>query len=215
MDNGTIIAIAVIASTVTISVLISFGLDRLARSKVSARFHAIEGFLDAGTAQTSPGPEIKGSFHGRQFYGFRRLESKGFTARGGMNGKTIFQLSCSTPLQFTAFTFPLLPVMAELQHLGSPRVPTGDPVADRTYGFAAPDPGRFQAWATQPENKKAVLSLMSMLPPSRRRRFRVRIEGQLELNMPEYLFFKMQPEKVRLLLEELDRFAGTLEQATG
>jgi hypothetical protein len=33
--------------------------------------------------------------------------------------------------------------------------------------------------------------------------------------MPEYLFFKMQPEKVRLLLEELDRFAGTLEQATG
>ena len=215
MNTGNIIAIAVVVCTVTISVTISFGLDRLARWKLARRFRSLEPLLDAGTATIWPGPEISGRFHGRQVSGLRRTELIGFTARGGMNGKTIFQLACSTPLQFTAFTLPQWPVMAELLRLGSPRVYTGDRGVDWNYGFAAPDPDRFRSWLTRPENKKAMVSLMSIMPPSKRQRFRVQVGGKLELNMPEYLFFKMNPEKVKLLFEELDSFAGKLEQATG
>jgi hypothetical protein len=215
MNAGNIIAIAIIVLTVTISVAISLGLDRLARWKLAKRFRSLERLLDAGTATTWPGPEISGRFHGRQVSGLRRTELIAFTGRGGVNGKTIFQLSCSTPLQFTAFTLPQWPVMAELLQLGSPRVYTGDPGVDWKYGFAAPDSERFRSWIAQPEKRKAMVSLMSMMPPCRRQRFRVKAGGMLELNMPEYLFFKMNPEKVRLLFEELDRFASTLEQARG
>jgi hypothetical protein len=53
------------------------------------------------------------------------------------------------------------------------------------------------------------------MPPSRRQRFRLRAAGKLQLNMPEYLFFKMSPERIRHLLEGLDSVAGKLEQAQG
>ena len=38
-------------------------------------------------------------------------------------------------------------------------------------------------------------------------------DRKLEMNMPEYLDFRMKPEKVKRLFEELDRFARKLEQA--
>jgi hypothetical protein len=49
----------------------------------------------------------------------------------------------------------------------------------------------------------------------RRQRFRLRVEGRLQLNMPEYLFFKMPPDRIRHLLEGLDSVAGRLEQVGG
>ena len=213
MDTGTIIAIAVIGSIVAISVLITFGLERRARWRLTRHFHELARVLDAGTANLWPGPEMNGSFHGRQLHAYRRTETVGFTARGGTNGKTIFQFACSTPLELTMFTFPQWPLLAELLRLASPRVVTGDPNLDRNYGFATSDLERFGPWVSQPENAKAALSLMSLLPPSRRQRFRVRVAGRLELNMPEYLYFKMQPEEVKLVLEALANFAGKLEQA--
>jgi hypothetical protein len=53
------------------------------------------------------------------------------------------------------------------------------------------------------------------MPPSRRQRFRLCVEGRLRLNMPEYLFFKMSAERIRQLLEGLDSVACKLERVGG
>jgi len=215
MNTSHFIAIGIVVGVVAISVAISLGVDALARWKLTKRFRALERLLDAGTAKTWRGPGISGRFRGRQISGSRHAELRGITMRGGVNSKTVFEFSCGTPLQFTAFTLPQWPTMAETLHLGSPRVHTGDPGIDGKYGFASPDPDRFRLWVMKPENSQAMASLMSMMPSSRRQRFRVRVEGKLELNMPEYLFLKMNPDRVRVLFEELDSFAGKLEQARG
>src|SRR5258708_1207840 len=97
MDTGTIIAFAVIAACIGISVGVSLTLDRWARWRVSKCFRALEPLLDPGTATTWPGPELKGSFRGRQLHAFRRIETIGFTARGGGNGKTIFEPQGTRP----------------------------------------------------------------------------------------------------------------------
>jgi hypothetical protein len=75
------------------------------------------------------------------------------------------------------------------------------------HADSTPDAERFLPFGD------TILSLMSMLRPSRRKRVRVRVEGKLEMNMPKYLDFRMKPEKVKRLFEELDRFARKLEQA--
>src|ERR1051326_4315101 len=139
MDTGTIIALSVVVVIIVISVGISMGLDRWARWRLAKRFRTVESLLDPGTATTLPGPELKGDFHGRQLYAFRRVETVGMTSRGGGNGKTIIDLACSTEVQFTAFTFPTMPALAELLRIGSPQIPSGDPALDRTMGFASPD----------------------------------------------------------------------------
>ena len=213
MDTANIIAIAVIVGVIVTSVAISLAIDRLARARAARAFRAMEPLLDSGSAAISPGPAIRGSFHGREIHAFYTTELRGITQRGGSNGKVIFQLACSTDQQFTAFTFPRWPAMAELLRLGSPRVASGDPELDRTCGFASPLAQRFQAWAAQPESKAAIRALMSAVPPSRTQRLRVRVEGKLEVNMPGYLFVRMKRAKVQALLEDLDRFAGRLEQA--
>jgi hypothetical protein len=215
MDVPTIIGFSIIVGIIAITIGITMGLDRLRRRKLGQRFRLLEPLLDPGSAALGTGPEIKGSFHGRQLHGFRRTEYRGFTARAGVNGKAVFDLSCSTPLQFTAFTFPQWTAMAELLQVGSERVPSGFPNIDRMYGFASPDPDRFRAWVAQPENQKALLVVLSQFPPSRKQRFRVRVEGMVELTMPEYLYFRMQPAQVKLLFDGLDNFAVRLEQCAG
>lgn len=54
MDTGTIISIACIAGVVTISVLISLGLDRFARWRLTRRFRAPERLLDSSRAMIWP-----------------------------------------------------------------------------------------------------------------------------------------------------------------
>ena len=212
IDMAELIAIAVIGGFVAITILIVMALERFRIWKLKSHFQVLQGLIDPG-ATVWPGPQIRGSFRGRELNGYRRNELIGFTLRGGTNGKTIIELSCGSPLQFMAFTFPLWPAMAELLHLGSPRVPVGDFQVDRSFGFASPDPDLFHTWMAQPDNRTALLSLLSTLPPSRRQRFRVRVEGGLQINMPEYLFFKMKQEQMKKLVEGLDSLAGKLENA--
>ena len=214
IDTADLIAFAVIGGVIGITVLIVWARERVRILKLKRKFQVLQGLIDPG-ATIWPGPKIRGSFRGRELDGYRRNELIGFTLRGGTNGKTIVEFSCGSPLQFTAFTFPLWPAMAELLHLGSPRVPSGDLQVDRQFGFASPDPDRFRAWMANPDNRTTLLTFLSALPPSRRQRFRVRIEGRLQLNMPEYQFFKMTPDRIRQLLEGLDTVARKLERAGG
>ena len=109
----------------------------------------------------------------------------------------------------------MFPLLAELLHLSSPRVALGDAQVDGNFGFASPDPDRFLAWMGNADNGTALIQFLSTMPPSRRQRFRLRVEGKLQLNMPEYLFFKMSPDRIRQLLEGLDSVAGRLEQVGG
>ena len=212
LDTADLIAIGAIGGLIGIIVLGVSALERFRMWKLKKRFQVLSGLTDPG-ATIWPGPQLRGSLRGRELNGYRRNELIGFTARGGYYGKTILEFSCGSPLQFTAFTFPLWPAMAELLHLGSPRVPVGDPKVDMTFGFASPDPDPFRAWMAQPDNRTALLSFLSSLPPSRKQRFRVRVGGRLEINMPEYLFFKMKPDRLKQLLEGLNSLAGKLEQA--
>jgi hypothetical protein len=174
----------------------------------------MQGVIDPGST-IWPGPQIRGSFRGRELDGYRRNELIGFTQRSGTNGKTIVEFRCLSPLQFTAFTLPVLPLLAELLHLGSPRVALGDPQVDGSFGFASPDPERFLTWMGKPDNRAVLIQFLSTMPPSRRQRFRLCVEGRLRLNMPEYLFFKMSAERIRQLLEGLDSVACKLERVGG
>ena len=171
-----LIALAAIAAIIGVSVLFVSARERLRRQRLRMKFQLMQRLIDPGSTLWS-GPQIRGSFRGRELDGYRRNELIGFTQRSGTNGKTIVEFRCLSPLQFTAFAFPVLPFLAELLHLGAPR---------------------------KPDN--------SSMPPSRRQRFRLRVEGRLQLNMPEYLFFKMSPERIRQLLEGLDSLACKLEQ---
>ena len=171
-----LIALAAIAAIIGVCVLFVSARERLRRQRLRMKFQLIQRLIDPGSTLWS-GPQIRGSFRGRELDGYRRNELIGFTQRSGTNGKTIVEFRCLSPLQFTAFTFPVLPFLAELLQLGAPR---------------------------KPDNRA--------VPPSRRQRFRLRVEGRLQLNMPEYLFLKMSPDRIRQLLEGLDSVACKLEQ---
>jgi hypothetical protein len=204
--------VAVIAAIIGITVLIVSLGEHLRRRRLKMKFQLMQRLIDPGSTIGS-GPQIRGSFRGRELDGYRRSELISFTQRSGTNGKTIVEYRCLSPLQFTAFTLPVLPVLAELLHLGSPRVTLGDAQVDGNYGFASPDPERFLTWMGKADNRAVVIQFLSTMPPSRRQRFRLRVEGKLQLNMPEYLFFKMSSERIRQLLEGLDSVACQLERA--
>jgi hypothetical protein len=214
LDTEDLIALAVIAVIIGISLLIVSVGERLRRRRLKMKFLLMQRVIDPGST-IWPGPQIRGSFRGRELDGYRRNELIGFTQRGGTNGKTIVEFRCLSPLQFTAFTFPVLPLLAELLHLGSPRVALGDAQVDRSFGFASPDPEGFRTWMGKADNRAVLIQFLSTMPPCRRQRFRLRVEGKLQLNMPEYLFFKMSPERIRHLLEGLDSVACKLEQVGG
>lgn len=214
LDIEDAIAIAAIAMIIGITILIVSLGERLRRRRLKGKFQLMQQLIDPGSTVWS-GPQIRGSFRGRELNGYRRNELIGITQRGGTNGKTIVEFRCASPLQFTAFTFPALPPLAELLHLGSPRVALGDAHVDGRFGFASPDPESFQRWIGKPENKEVLIQFLSTMPPSRRQRFRLRVEGKLQLNMPEYLFFKMSSDRIRQLLEGLDSVACRLEKVVG
>src|SRR5690242_13174730 len=144
-DTGDIIALSAIAVIISSSLLIVSAREHLRRRRLKTKFQTMQRLIDPGST-IWPGPQIRGSFRGREFDGYRRNELIGFTQRGGTNGKTIVEFRCLSPLQFTAFTFPVLPPLAELLHLGSPRVALGDAQVDRSFGFASPDPEGFRTW---------------------------------------------------------------------
>jgi len=214
LDTGDLIALAAVAVTIGISLLIVSAGGRLRRRRLKMKFQLMQRLIDPGST-IWPGPQIRGSFRVRELDGYRRNELIGFTQRSGTNGKTIVEFRCLSRLQFTAFTFPVLPPLAELLHLGSPRVAVGDAQVDGSFGFASPDPERFRTWMGKPDNRAVLIQFLSTMPPSRRQRFRLRVEGKLQLNMPEYLFFKMSPERIRQLLEGMDSVAGRLERVGG
>jgi hypothetical protein len=211
LDTTDVIALGAVAAIIGKTVLIVSLREHLRRRRLKRKFQLMQRLIDPGSTVGS-GPQIRGSFRGRELDGYRRNELIGFTQRSGTNGKTIVEFRCLSPLQFTAFTLPGLPPMAELLHLGSPRVTLGDGAVDGSFGFASPDPERFLKWMGKAENRAALIQFLSEMPPSRRQRFRLRVEGKLQLNMPEYLFFKMPPERIRKLLEGLDSVACKLEQ---
>jgi hypothetical protein len=212
--SANAMGIGLVVAVIAIAIAVMLVLESYRKGKLRRRFRAMGAVLDSGTVNQFDGPEIRGAFHGREVRGLRRTEMIGITPRGGYNGKTLFDVSCWTPFEFTSFTYPLWPMMAELLRVASPKVLTGDRELDRACGFATPDVGSLVPWAAKPENKKALLALMAHFPPCKRQRFRVRVmNGKVELNMPEYLFFKMSPEKVKALFEELDRFCARLEGA--
>ena len=170
--------------------------------------------MDPGSAIWA-GPEIHGSLRGRELDGYRRNELIGFTQRSGTNGKTIVEFRCLSQLRFTAFTFPVLPPLAELLRLNSPRIALDDAEVDGSFGFASPDPEGFLTWMGNADNRAVLIRFLSTMPTSRRQRFRLRVEGKLQLNMPEYLFFKMSADRIGKLLEGLDSVARQLEQVGG
>jgi len=214
IDMGDLIALAIVGVVIGITVLIVMARERFRIWKLKRKFQAMQALIDPGSA-IWPGPQIRGSFRGRELDGYRRNELIGFTLRSGTYGKTIVEFRCVSALHFTAFTLPLWPAMAELLHLGSPRVATGDLKVDKDFGFASPDPDRLRSWMENADNRTALLAFLSTLPASRQQRFRVRVEGKLQLNMPEYQFFKMSPDRIRQLLEGLEMMAGKLEQVGG
>jgi len=179
-----LIALAAIAAIIGICVVFVSARERLRRERLRMKFQLMQRLIDPGSTLWS-GPQIRGSFRGRELDGYRRNELIGFTQRSGTNGKTIVEFRCLSPLQFTAFTFPVLPFLAELLQLGAPR---------------------------KPDNRAVLIQFLSTMPPSRRQPFRLRVEGRLQLNMPEYLFLKMSPDRIRQLLEGLDSVACKLEQ---
>ena len=167
MDTSTALAIGLVAGVIAISVTISLTLDRLARWRFGRSLRALEGVLDQATAKAGSLPEIRGRIGRRQFTGSRHTELRGITMRSGYNGKAVFQMSCSSALEFTVFTLPQWPFMAELLRLNSPRVSTGDPAIDRSYGFATYDASGFRDWLAKPGSKEALLAVMSWMPSSR------------------------------------------------
>jgi hypothetical protein len=209
-----LIALAAIAAIIGVSVLFVSARERWRRRRLKVKFQLMQRLIDPGST-IWPGPQIRGSFRSRELDGYRRNELIGLTQRSGTNGKTIVEFRCLSPVQFTAFTFPALPPLAELLHLSSPRVALGDAQLDGSFGFASSDPERFLTWMGKPDNRAVLIQFLSTMPPSRRQRFRLRVEGKLQLNMPEYLFFKMSPERIRQLLDGLDLVAGKLEQVGG
>ena len=82
-----------IACIIGVSVLIVSVRERLRRRKLKKKFQLMQRLIDPGST-IWPGPQIRGSYRGRELDSYRRNELIGFTQRGGTNGKTIVEFRC-------------------------------------------------------------------------------------------------------------------------
>jgi hypothetical protein len=213
MEN--LIIWVVVLGAMGLPLMIWGGLVYLNRSRFSAKIQSLEPLLDIDSVRLWPGPLLKGSFHGRDAQIYRRLEYPGGTRYINGNGMVFFDLRCSSPLEFTIAKIPTLGIFASFLRSIYPPISCGDHDLDKVFGFIAPYPNLFKPWVTQPVNKKAILSIMSMMPVSPTHVFRIKAgAGLLSLVVPQYLFHKMELETLRSALEKLDDLAMMLEQGS-